>query len=107
MVLSIREPDKHGISQTSIRRHQRLWIAMSDYAVALIHTGVVVFAEHAEVPEYELKRSRISKLWIKRLADRATVFNWDRGMDVPAGDDMVAAIVDFLTAGLADLAYGH
>ena len=65
----------------------------------------LVFPEHAESPEYELGDSRISKLWIQRLADRATVFNWDRGMDAPAADDTVAAVVEFLCAGLADFAY--
>lgn len=62
----------------------------------------LVFPEHAENPEWELRESRISKLWIKRLADKRTVFNWDRGADVPPADDDVAAIVDFLAEGLAD-----
>lgn len=66
-----------------------------------------VFPEHAEVPDYELNESRSSKLWVQRLADRRTVFNWDRGMDVPAADDLVATIVDLLCAGLADYAYGE
>jgi hypothetical protein len=39
------------------------------------------------------------------LADRRQVFNWDRGADVPAADAKVAAIVDFLCAGLADHVY--
>ena len=33
----------------------------------------LVFPEHAECPDYELGDSRISKLWIKRLADGSTV----------------------------------
>src|SRR5687768_14232278 len=65
----------------------------------------LVFPEHALDPEYELGKSRISKLWIKRLADDRMVFNWDRGMDVPAADAMTHALVDFLAAGLADLAF--
>ena len=65
----------------------------------------LVFPEHAESEEYELGRSKISKLWVQRLADKKTVFNWDRGMDQPATTDLALAIVDFLAAGLADLIY--
>ena len=64
----------------------------------------LVFAEHAENPEYELGTSRISKLWVQRRADRATVFNFDRGLDVSAADPLAERIVGFLTEGLADLA---
>jgi hypothetical protein len=67
----------------------------------------LVFAEHAENPEWEIGDSRISKLWVQRLADRREVFNWDRGADVPAADPVAAAIVDFLIVGLADLAYAE
>jgi hypothetical protein len=66
----------------------------------------LVFAEHAENPEWELGDSRISKLWVQRLADRKVVFNWDRGSDVPAADTLTQAIVDFLAAGLAEHAFG-
>jgi hypothetical protein len=65
----------------------------------------LVFPEHAEVADYELGDSRISKLLVQRLADKATTFNWDRGMDQPAADDITQAIVDFLAAGLADHTY--
>ena len=65
----------------------------------------LVFPEHADNPEWEIGDSRISKLWVQRLADRQEVFNWDRGADVPAADPVAAAIVDFLSVGLADLAY--
>ena len=65
----------------------------------------LVFPEHAEIADYELGDSRISKLWVQRLSDRATVFNWDRGMDLPAADQAAAAVIDFLAAGLADLVY--
>ena len=44
----------------------------------------------------------ISKLWLQRIADRRTVFNWDRGADVAAVDAQARAIVDFLAAGLAE-----
>jgi hypothetical protein len=62
----------------------------------------LVFPEHAANPEYELGESRISKLWVQRLADKRTVFNWDRGADVSAADETAQAIVDFLAEGLAD-----
>ena len=39
--LSRPEQDEHGTSQTSIRHHPRLRSAMSQYAVAPIHTGGV------------------------------------------------------------------
>jgi hypothetical protein len=66
----------------------------------------LVFPEHAEIPDYELGDSRISKLWIQRRADRRTVYNWDGGLDVPATDPAAQAIVDFLSAGLAEHIYG-
>ena len=65
----------------------------------------LVFPEHAENAEWELGTSRISKLWVQRLADKKGVFNWDRGMDQPAETDLAQAIVDFLAAGLADHTY--
>jgi len=62
----------------------------------------LVFTEHAESAEFELGDSRISKIWVQRLADKATVANFDRGWDVRPATDEAAAIVDFLGAGLAD-----
>ena len=62
----------------------------------------LVFPEHAENSEWEIGDSRISKLWVQRLADGQQVFNWDRGADVPATDPLAAAIIDFLCAGLAE-----
>ena len=44
----------------------------------------LVFPGRAEDPGYELAESRISKLWVQRVADGKVVFNWDRGPDVPA-----------------------
>ena len=67
----------------------------------------LVFPEHADNPEWEIGDSRISKLWIQRLADKRTVFNWDRGADVPATDQTVGCIVDFLCGGLADHIYAE
>ena len=62
----------------------------------------LVFEEHADDPAWELGASRISKLWVQRLSDRAVVFNWDRGPDVPAHDPVARAVVRFLTAELAN-----
>jgi len=66
----------------------------------------LVFPEHAEDPEWEIDQSRISKLWLQRLADRRTVFNWDRGADVEPANAEAAALVAFLTAGLAEFVFG-
>jgi len=74
-------------------------------AIAGYRFNGLVFPEHAECPDYELGDSRISKLWLQRIADRATAFNWDRGLDIPAASKQVQAVVDFLAAGLADLIY--
>jgi len=65
----------------------------------------LVFAEHAESSDYELDESRISKLWVQRSADQATVANFDRGWDVRPTDALALRIVDFLTTGLADFAF--
>ena len=77
---------------------------VADHRMAGHRFDALVFADHAETPEYELGQSRISKLWVQRLADRQTVFNFDRGLDVPAADPLAERIVGFLTDGLADLA---
>ena len=65
----------------------------------------LVFPEHADNPDWEIGESRISKLFIQRLADKRTTFNWDRGPDVMAADDTTLQIVDFLAGGLADHIY--
>src|SRR5262249_50439166 len=62
----------------------------------------LVFEQRAQRPEWELQASCISKLWLRREADKRIVFNWDRGPDVPPADATVTEIVDFLAAGLAD-----
>ena len=67
----------------------------------------LVFSEHAEHESYELGRSKISKLWIQRLADKKTMFNFDRGLDVPAAKVEVQVVVDFLCEGLSDLVFGQ
>ena len=66
----------------------------------------LVFPEHADNPDWELGTSRISKLWIQRLADQATVVNFDRGWDVRPTDDLAQRIAGFLEAGLAEHVFG-
>ena len=67
----------------------------------------LVFPAHAEQADYELLGdSRISKLWLRRISDRVTVFNWDRGQDVPALDGQVESVVRFLADGLSESTYG-
>ena len=34
----------------------------------------------------------LAKLWVQRLSDKQAVFNWDRGMDMPAADQAAAAV---------------
>jgi hypothetical protein len=65
----------------------------------------LVFPEHAECPDYELDDSRISKLWLQRIADKVTVANFDRGWDIRPTTKTAQTIVDFLAAGLADCVY--
>jgi hypothetical protein len=67
----------------------------------------LLFPAHAENPEYEIDNSRISKLWLQRIEDRATVFNWDRGADIEAATPIAAKIVGLLSAGLAEFIYGE
>lgn len=66
----------------------------------------LVFPGHADNPDWEIGDSRISKLWLKRLADSAVVFDWDRGPNVPSADADTARVVDFLAAGLAEHVFG-
>jgi hypothetical protein len=67
--------------------------------------SALVFSEHAECPEYELRDSRISKLWLQRISDGRCVANFDRGWDVRPTTTVATSIVDFLAAKLADMVY--
>ncbi len=97
--------DDLRITQTSRRASGGgTWVSGT---VASYRFDALVFPEHAENPEWELGDSRISKLWIARLKNKETVFNWDRGMDMPAASDKTQAVVDFLCAGLADHIYAE
>ena len=61
----------------------------------------LVFPEHADSPEWEIGDSRISKLWVQRLADKRTVYHWDRGEDSPAltTRDRAALLLGLLAEG--------
>jgi hypothetical protein len=67
--------------------------------------GALVFPEHAEYPDYELGDSRISKLWVKRLSDKQTVVNFDRGWDIRPANATAASIVEYLAGNLAKITY--
>jgi hypothetical protein len=67
---------------------------------------VLVFEDHAENEEYELGTSRISKLWLRRQADRKVVANFDRGWDLQPTTDTAREIIDFLAAGIAEHTFG-
>ncbi len=68
---------------------------------------VLVFEDHAETESYELGTSRISKLWLRRQADRQVVANFDRGWDLQPTTDDARMIVDFLAAGITEHTFGH
>ncbi|MFO0836980.1 MAG: hypothetical protein U1D55_00515 [Phycisphaerae bacterium] len=66
----------------------------------------LVFPEPATNREWEVGGdSRISKLWVQRISDKATVYNWDRGADLEPATEMAGVIVDLLAAGLAETIY--
>lgn len=96
-----------------IKKQTRRESAGGSWVVGTLHGhkfNALVFPEHAECADYEIggngpEGSRISKLWIQRLSDRKTTFNWDRGADVSAADATTQAIVSFLCAGLAEFTY--
>lgn len=71
-----------------------------------IRFEALVFADHAECEEYELGKSKISKLWIQEMATKKTLFSFDRGLEVPAATTEIQVVVDFLGCGLADFVYG-
>ena len=70
------------------------------------HFDAIVFAEHPKYPDFELGDSRITKLWLQRMADKATVASFNRSWDMRPATDIAQAIVDFLAANLAKHIYG-
>ncbi len=94
--------DLHITKTTRQAAGRGIWVCGT---IAEHRFDALVFPEHADDPDWEIGDSRISKLLVQRLDDRRQVFNWDRGADVPAADQVSAAIVDFLCAGLAEHVY--
>lgn len=68
--------------------------------------NALVFPEHAEIGEFELERSRISKLFVQRREGGQTTAHFERGWDVRPRTEIGQAIVDYLVAHLAELVYG-
>ena len=93
-----------------IARKKRRKVDAGTWVDGTIHGhrfSALVFPEHAENANWEIGKSRISKLWLQRQADATMVYNWDRGLDVAAADATAEAIVDFLSDGLAQYIYGE
>lgn len=65
-----------------------------------------VYPEHALEASYEIGRSRISKLELRRLDTGAVAYNWDRGLDITATDAAAQKAVDRLTKHLANHLHG-
>ncbi|MBI5864849.1 MAG: hypothetical protein HZB38_10135 [Planctomycetes bacterium] len=89
-----------------IKKVQRRTSAGGAWVVGMIaghRFDALVFPEPATNREWEVGGdSRISKLWVQRISDKATVYNWDRGADVEPATELAGVIVDLLAAGLAD-----
>ena len=67
----------------------------------------LVFPQPAENREWEVAGdSRISKLWLQRMSDDATVYSWDRGADIEPTNEIAGVIVGLLAAGLAESIFG-
>lgn len=66
----------------------------------------LVFPEPAEIPEYEIPDSNISKFW---LADERgdVVANFDRGWDIEPATPMAQRITDLLAAGLSEFVHAR
>jgi len=66
----------------------------------------LVFPDPATNCDWEVGGdSRISKLWVQRISDKATVYNWDRGADIEPTTELAGVIVDLLAAGLAETTF--
>lgn len=65
----------------------------------------LVFAKHAIYAEYEIERSRISKLALRRLSDGCIVYHWDRGLDIPAIDDKAQIALTILCERVASIVF--
>ena len=90
---------------TKIRRRNSVGGAWVSGTIGGHRFDALVFAEHAQSAGYELDHSRISKLWVQQIGDRATVVNLDRGWDVHPTTPVAGQIVELLAAGLAEFVY--
>jgi hypothetical protein len=93
--------DTLEITKTDGRKTGGTWVTGT---IAGHRFEALVFPEHAEVPEYELDGSRISKLWLKSA--EGEVANFDRGWDRKPVNEMATAIVGLLAAGIAETVFG-
>jgi hypothetical protein len=66
-----------------------------------------VYIEHATIPYYEIGRSRISKLELRRLDTDEIAYAWDRGLDIAAVDAAAQAAVDTVARHLARLVFSN
>jgi hypothetical protein len=64
----------------------------------------LVFPEHADNEDWELGRSRISKLWVGH--GNSTIFEWDRGLSHPAEMVVEHQAVNLLKDNLARMVFG-
>ena len=74
--------------------------------VAAFRFAAKVYPEHALVQSYEIGRSRISKLELRRLDNDAIAYAWDRGLDIAAADAAAQSAVDLLAEHLANHCFG-
>ena len=65
-----------------------------------------VYAEHPACASYEIERSRITRLELRRVDNDRLVYAWDRGLDLLAIDATTQGAVDTLAQQLAELIYG-
>jgi hypothetical protein len=66
-----------------------------------------IYGRHASNHDWEIGRSRISKLEVRRLEDDRCVFSWNRGSEPLEKDPLekesrTRLIVEFLTTGALD-----
>ena len=90
------------IKKTEGRKVGGVWVTGT---IANHYFEALVFPEQAECESYGLGDSRISKLYMRRSADRLTVANFDRGWDIQPANDVARELVDLLAAGLPELIF--
>ena len=91
------------ITVTKMKHRTSAGGAWVDGLIAGHRFQALVFPAHALYREWEVNGdSRISKLWLQRIDDSSTVFNWDRGLDIEPQSTDAALIVQFMAKELAD-----